>query len=171
MTFFTVLTMRVQYEKLHAALQAIVPTYKTHCGAAASRNDTLTGHSIRGSDRRSSEHIRQFSDPAETNHVDGGWRSAYERSIQSMCPSYDIPHQARSQCTAGINTLAQPAAGDTGCDFNQADVGSVDSSFMAQSSLTQEDAWYNLSLAEAGIEQFAGFEPLSLFQQGWRILS
>lgn len=32
----------------------------------------------------------------------------------------------------------------------------------------QDYDWYNLSFVEAGIEQFAGLEPLALFQQGWQ---
>ena len=32
----------------------------------------------------------------------------------------------------------------------------------------QDYDWYNLSFAEAGIEQFAGLEPLALFQHGWQ---
>ncbi|KAL3484767.1 hypothetical protein BJX62DRAFT_218240 [Aspergillus germanicus] len=32
----------------------------------------------------------------------------------------------------------------------------------------QDYDWYNLSFAEAGVEQFAGFEPLALFQHGWQ---
>ncbi|GCB27321.1 hypothetical protein AAWM_10206 [Aspergillus awamori] len=32
----------------------------------------------------------------------------------------------------------------------------------------QDYDWYNLSFAEAGFEQFAGLEPLALFQHGWR---
>ncbi len=31
--------------------------------------------------------------------------------------------------------------------------------------------WYGLSLAEAGVEQFVGYEPSSLFQQGWKTFS
>ncbi|KAL3455576.1 hypothetical protein BJX64DRAFT_281986 [Aspergillus heterothallicus] len=32
----------------------------------------------------------------------------------------------------------------------------------------QDYDWYNLSFAEAGVEQFAGLEPLALFQHGWQ---
>ncbi|KAL5046756.1 hypothetical protein BDW71DRAFT_197406 [Aspergillus fruticulosus] len=34
--------------------------------------------------------------------------------------------------------------------------------------VTQDYDWYNLSFAEAGVEQFAGLEPLALFQHGWQ---
>lgn len=147
-----------QYEKLRAALQVNFST----CEAAASRSDTLANHSIRCSDRR-------FSVPGEANYVDGGWSSAHERLTQSTLPSYDMPnHRERSQGTVEINTMTQNT-GDDG--LNQAHVGCADSSSMAQPSVTQEDAWYSLSFAEAGIEQFAGYEPLFLFQQGWSTFS
>lgn len=36
-----------------------------------------------------------------------------------------------------------------------------------QVSLSRDYDWYSLSFAEAGLEQFAGLEPSTLFQQGW----
>jgi hypothetical protein len=42
---------------------------------------------------------------------------------------------------------------------------------MAPLSDVEDAAWYSLSFGEAGIEQFAGFEPLSLFQHGWSSFS
>lgn len=102
------------------------------------------------------------------NYVAGGWGSTQERLTQSTFPSNDMPrHRERSQDTVERSTTAQ-SAGD---NFNQADIGCADSSSMAQSSVMQEDAWYSLSFAEAGIEQFAGYEPLFLFQQGWSTFS
>lgn len=59
-------------------------------------------------------------------------------------------------------------AQSVGDNFN---IGCADSSPIAQSSATQEDAWYSLSFAEAGIEQFEGYEPLFVFQQGWSTFS
>lgn len=52
------------------------------------------------------------------------------------------------------------------CIFEQSDMEAADMSFTTPSGVTQDDPWYTLSFAEAGIEQFAGFEPLHLFQQG-----
>lgn len=37
--------------------------------------------------------------------------------------------------------------------------------------LFADSEWYGLSLVEAGVEQFAGYEPSSLFQQGWKTFS
>lgn len=41
----------------------------------------------------------------------------------------------------------------------------------SQISLSQDYDWYSLSFAEAGVEQFAGLEASTLFQQGWRTFS
>lgn len=39
---------------------------------------------------------------------------------------------------------------------------------VSEISLPQDYDWYSLSFAAAEAEQFAGFEPYSLFQQGWQ---
>lgn len=154
----------MQYEKLRAALQLNFST----CETAASRSDTLANHSIRSSDRRLFEHIQRPPVPGEINYMDGGWGSAHERVTQSTRPSYDMPQdRERSRGRVVINSMAENA----GDGLNQADVGCADGSSMAQSSVTQEDAWYSLSFAEAGIEEFAGYEPLFLFQQEWSTFS
>jgi hypothetical protein len=41
-------------------------------------------------------------------------------------------------------------------------------SLMDQINLPQDYNWYSLSFAEAGVEQFAGLDPATLFLQGWR---
>lgn len=41
-------------------------------------------------------------------------------------------------------------------------------SLMDQFNLPQDYNWYSLSFAEAGVEQFAGLDPSTLFLQGWR---
>lgn len=154
----------VQYEKLRAALQLKIST----CEAAASRSDTLANHSIRSSDRRFSEHIQRPPVPGEMTYMDGGWGSAHERVTQFIPPSYGMP-QDREWSRGRV--VMNPMAENAGDGLNQADVGCADGSSMAQSSVTQEDAWYSLSFAESGIEEFAGYEPLFLFQQGWSTFS
>ena len=142
----------VQYEKLRAALQLNFST----CEAAASRGDTLANHSIRSPDRRFLEHIQRSPIPGQMNYTDGGLGSARERGTQFTRPSYDMhPDRERSRSRVVTNSMAE----HTGDALNQADPGRSDGSFM-------EDAWYSLSFAEAGIEEFAGYEPLFLFQQG-----
>ena len=59
------------------------------------------------------------------------------------------------------------AVEETNSAFNNVDSRCADSSLIAQLAVTEEDAWYSLSFAEAGIEQFAGYEPLPLSQRGW----
>lgn len=39
---------------------------------------------------------------------------------------------------------------------------------ISEINMPQDYDWYSLSFAEAGVEQFAGFEPYTLFQQGWQ---
>jgi hypothetical protein len=40
-------------------------------------------------------------------------------------------------------------------------------SLMGQIHLPHDYDWYSLSFEEAGVEQFAGLEPSTLFQRGW----
>lgn len=42
---------------------------------------------------------------------------------------------------------------------------------MEQPDVSMDNAWYNLSFGSEGLEQYAGFEPLALFQQGWRVFN
>ena len=51
------------------------------------------------------------------------------------------------------------------------DVTEPSGSLAAQDLLFQDYDWYSLSFAEAGVEQFAGLEPFTLFQQGWSTFS
>lgn len=46
------------------------------------------------------------------------------------------------------------------------EIGTGDS-LMGQIHLPHDYDWYSLSFEEAGVEQFAGLEPSTLFQQGW----
>lgn len=169
-------SMGLQYEKLSAGLQLTLSASQTHCGTATSESGTVARHSTRGLDRRSSTQIyNRRSVPVKINGVVGEeWvSSAHDSSAQSMRPLNGVPHHlANSPYRAGASeTLTRPGAGDTHSDLNNVDDGSVDSSFMAPLSDVEEAAWYSLSFAEAGIEQFAGYEPLPLFQQGWRSFS
>ena len=59
------------------------------------------------------------------------------------------------------------AVEETENPFNPVDSRCADGSIITQPAVTEEDAWFSLSFAEAGIEQFAGYEHLPLFQQGW----
>ncbi|KAJ5116797.1 hypothetical protein N7456_001145 [Penicillium angulare] len=47
------------------------------------------------------------------------------------------------------------------------DMGLDDDSLISHVDLPHDYEWYSLSFADSGIEQFAGLEPTSLFQQGW----
>lgn len=146
----------MQYEKLHAALEVNFSTNDIHLEANTPRRDRSTGRSIRDSDR-----IR-------SNYVNTSWGSAHESRIQSPCPSNDIPQSlARSQFPAEMGISPENAVEETNSPFNNVDSRCADGSLTAQLAVTEEDAWYSLSFAEAGIEQFAGYEPLPLFQQGW----
>ncbi|OAQ99375.1 hypothetical protein LLEC1_04292 [Akanthomyces lecanii] len=52
---------------------------------------------------------------------------------------------------------------------SNANMGEVTSGpYTGELDLFADSEWYGLSLAEAGVEQFAGYEPSSLFQQGWK---
>ncbi|KAE8413521.1 hypothetical protein BDV36DRAFT_28610 [Aspergillus pseudocaelatus] len=42
---------------------------------------------------------------------------------------------------------------------------------MEQRDVSLDDTWYNLSIGDVCLEEHSGFEPLALFQQGWRVLN
>jgi hypothetical protein len=55
--------------------------------------------------------------------------------------------------------------------LRQAPIEGSDTAVEAQPDAIQGEAWYNLYFTEPGIEQFAGFQPLPFFDQGWSIFS
>lgn len=66
----------------------------------------------------------------------------------------------------------QRKSGDLGSSQHPfPDVTEPSDSLATQNLLFQDYDWYSLSFAEAGVEQFAGLEPSTLFQQGWSTFS
>lgn len=150
------LTIGIQWEKLHAALEANFPTSNTHFEAEAYGRDGSTGASIRDSAR------------IQSNYANTNWDSGHESRIQSPCPLNNIPQSvARSQFPAEMGISPENAVEETESSFNPVDSRCVDGSIITKPAVTEEDAWFSLSFAEAGIEQFAGYEHLPLLQQGW----
>ncbi|KAF9888941.1 hypothetical protein FE257_008110 [Aspergillus nanangensis] len=139
------------YEKLSAALKVTLSANQSHGKSGTMEHVTDARNTTRGFNRRSSAHAHpQLSDPGET--IAG--------------------HLAHSPYRAGMSEdVPRPAAGDTSIDIDNVDDEFADNLFMAPSSELHDTGWYSLSFAEAGIEQFAGYEPLSLFQGGWRAFS
>ncbi|KAL2782713.1 hypothetical protein BJX66DRAFT_168680 [Aspergillus keveii] len=173
--------LQYPYEKLSSGLQTARSTSQAHRGTAATESGASARHSMRRLGRRSSP-TQIFSArpvPVEINSAAGGeeWDSSVHHSpAQTTRPLNGTrDHLANTSEGTGASEIAtRPAAArdaHSNPDPSGADDGSVGSPFMAPFSDVEDAAWYSLSFAEAGIEQFAGFEPLSLFQQGWRSFS
>lgn len=114
------------------------------------------------------------SDSAQTHPITGQQRDKRGRPDQSIYPSYGQPrHWVTDQSTPEAHTLAQGSSmiRNEGYGLQQPDIMGSGGSFTPLTSALQNENWYSLSFAEAGIEQFAGLEPSTLFQQGWRTFS
>jgi hypothetical protein len=172
--------MGLQYEKLSASLQVALSASQAHRETAATESGAPARHSIRGLDRRSSttQIYPRRPVPVEINSAPGGeeWVSSVHHSPAQTARPLNGTHDNlanASEGTGGSEATRPAAAGDahSNLDHSGANDGSVASPSMAPFSDVEDAAWYSLSFAEAGIEQFAGLEPLSLFQQGWRSFS
>lgn len=93
---------------------------------------------------------------------------SHEIENSHMSVSKQIPHEGNQ------NTQPPPAHQEVERAAHELNWSVADDYLPPnRSGLTPDPAneWYNLSFAEAGVEQFAGIEPLALFQQGWRSFS
>ncbi|KAE8140005.1 hypothetical protein BDV38DRAFT_240827, partial [Aspergillus pseudotamarii] len=154
--------LQLSWEKLDAALQLHLSCYRTQHG--------LTGpHPVRAPELNPSTPKSQLSDPVLEQPVDNEQSRHREASVPPISPSDQHLHPlASGRRTLEVDAIQQtPQVTMSGnCNFEQSDMEAADMSFTTPSGVTQDNPWYNLSFAEAGIEQFAGFEPLHLFQQG-----
>ncbi|OGM44855.1 hypothetical protein ABOM_006113 [Aspergillus bombycis] len=137
--------LQLSWEKLDAALQLHMSCHRPQRGSASP-------HAIRAPEPNPSEPKSQLSDHVPEGSVNDEQPSTHEASVPSIGPSGEHLHP---WATMSDN-----------CIFEQSDMETADMSFTTPSGVTQGYPWYNLSFAEAGIEQFAGLEPLHLFQQG-----
>ncbi|OAA79265.1 Fungal transcriptional regulatory protein [Akanthomyces lecanii RCEF 1005] len=76
---------------------------------------------------------------------------------------------AREPVTEARNSSLRPMNEEHGVNANMGEVTS--GPYTGGVDLFADSEWYGLSLVEAGVEQFAGYEPSSLFQQGWKTFS
>ncbi|KAE8319391.1 hypothetical protein BDV41DRAFT_519887 [Aspergillus transmontanensis] len=154
--------LQLSWEKLDAALQLHLSCYRT-------QHELTSPHAIRAPEIYSSEPKSRLSAPVSEDSIDNEQSSAREASVPSIGPSGQHLHQWDSDGrTLEVDAMQQnqQATMSDNCIFEQSDMETADMSFTTPSGATQDDPWYNLSFAEAGIEQFTGFEPLHLFQQG-----
>ncbi|QMW30247.1 hypothetical protein G4B84_005582 [Aspergillus flavus NRRL3357] len=154
--------LQLSWEKLDAALQLHLSCYRT-------QHELTSPHAITAREIYSSEPKSRLSAPVSEDSIDNEQSSAREASVPSIGPSGEHLHQwASDRRTLEVDAMQQnqQATMSDNCIFEQSDIETADMPFTTPSGATQDDPWYNLSFAEAGIEQFAGFEPLHLFQQG-----
>lgn len=76
---------------------------------------------------------------------------------------------ARESATEPLSSALRPMNEEYEVNANIVEVTSTP--YAGDVDLFADSEWYGLSLAEAGVEQFAGYEPCSLFQQGWKTFS
>ncbi|ATY63935.1 Fungal transcriptional regulatory [Cordyceps militaris] len=68
------------------------------------------------------------------------------------------------------DSATRPASNEQALDGNLEEV-LPNVSFAGQADLFADCGWYGMSLAEVGVEQLVGYEPSSLFLQGWKAFS
>ncbi|KAF7596914.1 hypothetical protein BBP40_011959 [Aspergillus hancockii] len=154
-----IILLATEWEKLHAALQANSFSYRNQCPPTAIPSTPSATHAIRTLDANPSEQKLLLTGSAQG---------------ELMRPSHKLLHpwpSSQSALQANIMPQNPSAAGDHGYGFDQTAVQSSNVAVEAQPDITQDEAWYNLYFAEAGIEQFAGFQPLPFFHQEWSIFS
>ncbi|KAL2843188.1 hypothetical protein BJY01DRAFT_215993 [Aspergillus pseudoustus] len=83
-------------------------------------------------------------------------------------PAEDGPLSAVLQHTSGLAANINNN-NDFGTAASEAEANAIDPLISGGNlNVPQDYDWYNLSFAEAGVEQFAGLEPFALFQHGWQ---
>ncbi|KAJ5104536.1 hypothetical protein NUU61_001883 [Penicillium alfredii] len=160
------------WERLNAALQVDLSTYRRRCKTATQQSNLSATHVPRNYERNSPDSIvPPRSTP--TNPIDAQQPGTLETANLATRPSSEQARPWLDQNT--IDPYAFPQTPltirDDGYDFERPGETGTRVSFPAQNSMPLDDPWYNLSFAEAGIEEFAGTDPSTLFQQGWRIFS
>lgn len=104
--------------------------------------------------------------PARTHPV--------ERPDHSIYGANDFPPASGQDdlgaCLGSHNSHAVPENGH-GHGIGEINPIDPDLLLVEQPDGSLDDAWYNLSFGDEGLEQYAGFEPLALFQQGWRVFN
>ncbi|KAE8363288.1 hypothetical protein BDV27DRAFT_165503 [Aspergillus caelatus] len=154
--------LQLSWEKLDAALQLHLSCYRT-------QHELTVPHPVRAPELHPSTPKSQLSDPVREQSADNEQSRHREASVPPIGPSDQHLHPwVSGRRTLEVDTIQQTpqATMSDNCIFEQSDMEAADMSFTRPSGVAQDDPWYNLSFAEAGIEQFAGFEPLHLFQQG-----
>jgi hypothetical protein len=95
----------------------------------------------------------------------------FERHNQNMDFLNEKLQSSVADENAGGEFQAQQGSHRASVNYNQLETPGeirLSESLIGQISLPHDYDWYSLSFAEAGVEQFAGLEPSTLFQQGWR---
>ncbi|GAQ42991.1 hypothetical protein EURHEDRAFT_551108 [Aspergillus niger] len=134
------------WETLNSALSTDSFKYKRHA----------TPMIVRG-DRR----VASSSD-CERLEMPSGYNQSEDISSKQLQPS-----EAEIRTGELEAQLCSSTAPLNGNGLGAPDVLGRSGSPIDQVSLSRDYDWYSLSFAEAGLEQFAGLEPSTLFQQGW----
>jgi hypothetical protein len=83
-------------------------------------------------------------------------------------PAEEGPLSGVVQHSSGLATNVNNN-NDFGTAASEAEANAIDLLISGGNvNVPQDYDWYNLSFAEAGVEQFAGLEPFALFQHGWQ---
>ena len=164
----------IQWEKLHAALQVDLPTYRRQPRSVAASKATMPATNAARAYDGNSLRPATPSNPAQTRPIIGQQPDMRGRPDQSIHPSYEQPHHwVTDRSTPEVHTFPQGSSivRNEGYDLQQPDIMGSHGPLLPHTSVLQDENWYSLSFAEAGIEQFAGLEPSTLFQQRWRTFS
>ena len=113
----------------------------------------------------------RIGDSAQENRATPARAHPFERPNHSIYWANDFPpalgQDELGACLGLQNSHAVPQGQGIG-EINPVDPNRLSAE---QPDISLHDAWYNLSFGDEGLEQYAGFEPLALFLQGWRPLN
>ncbi|KAB8227374.1 uncharacterized protein BDW43DRAFT_247250 [Aspergillus alliaceus] len=167
-------TLRVYWRALHHSWVTLDAALQLHLSSCRSQNEQTGPHATRVSGCNPSETNPLLSDPLPSKTTENVRPNAHERLSSPTGPSHEYQGPLVSdRSVIEVDTTPQVPQSiiSNDYDLDQFNTEPVSTTFTTRSSIVQDDAWYNLSFAEAGVEEFAGFGPLHMFQQGWRIFS
>lgn len=156
-----------QSEQLDSALQRQLLASRSQEELTAERNIVSGVEPIQTGNETTHPGDSVQGSPADLRRV-----RLFEKANRSMYGANDFqPASSRDvleACADSRNPLALPENCSRIGETNSID---FDPLLIEQPGVSLDDAWYNLPFGDEGLEQYAGFEPVALFQQGWRVFN
>lgn len=157
-----------QWEILQSALQADFPKHTMQSRPAIPQSCMSSEHALLMQNHSWITNMHSDNLPAQPSDRENLDTSARygqtsEEASNGQLQTFEaMPPEEESEAQRNFHLANADNNG-----FEVAAEGAANDPSMCQINVPPDDDWYSLSFAEAGIEQFVGLEPYSLFQQGW----